>query len=106
MKYIKQLNIDFNNWDEYNDDINSFLNRDIYNKFKIGDIIECDIETPSKRKHITGTIKCLEDNDVLIEFNDDINGHSGESDCRCHNYNCWWYDDNDYLYIHKIHKIN
>jgi len=64
MKYIKKLNIDFNNWDEYNDDINSFINKDIYNHLNEGDIIECDIDIPSKRKHIIGTIKCLKDNDV------------------------------------------
>jgi len=106
MKYIKRLNIDFDNWD--NIEYNSKKLIDVYQNIDIGDGIICSFN--SKNRFYTyehGIIICKNYNNIGVKFDNIIyNGHDGLGLCDC-TMNCRFFDttlDYDDLIINKIIK--
>jgi len=117
MKYIKKLNIDFDNWDEiyYTTNIN-FKNIDpdenlhnVLKEFQIGDKILITDKRYGKKN--SATIMRILKKDILLKIHkNNINGHNGTSyqntSIKKCNRQCWWFsidpEQNHYnLIIHK-----
>jgi len=66
MKYIKELNIDFNNWDDINNDTIKFNN--LYKKIKVGDKILAII---NNKQQIWYSIELKKNKRLLIKNHND-----------------------------------
>jgi len=111
MKYIKKLNIDFNDWEEIDNHeiiINKKINDVDKSILNVNDIIIANfrIENFNYTNEI-GIIKFINNNKLCIDFKDSkqFHGHKGGG----LGYNCWNFNPNLYnwnLYIQKIIKNN
>ena len=112
MKYIKELNINFDDWDEVNNDIidiNKFL-LSAFESLEIGDKVLVDFtRNGNDYNKEWGTIKYKNNNVLCIEFENNIQGHDGFSaGCRGKSGHCWYFKNNSNesynLFIMKIKK--
>jgi len=107
MKYIKALNIDFNNWEEI--DINNKYLNDVFDELNIGDRILIDFVRygiiTQQMKNKWGIIKFKKDNVICIEFDDDIKGHDGiDKGCKGKDGHCWYFYKDNPRYNSSKHK--
>jgi len=109
MKYIKKLNINFNNWDEI---ITGYSLSDIINKLKVNDRINVSFtKNEITYKNIWGVIKYKDNNnnEICIEFDKNIKGHNGYEKCHGKLEHCWYFSTYSHygsynLYIYNIIK--
>jgi len=93
-KYIKNI-IDFNDWDEIDNDDNKYLN-EIFNNLYVGDrlLVNFNIKYGGipTGDYKWGVIKYKNEELICIEFDDNINGHDGNSGgCKGKNGHCWYF---------------
>jgi len=104
MKYIKKLNIDFDNWEEINYiDIQGSL-VDVYNLLKMNDRVNVSFRKEKNYNDEWGIIKFKSNDSICINFNNNINGHDGGSNCEGTIGHCWCFSKSvQYnLYIKKL----
>jgi len=115
MKYIKKLNINFDNWDEIKPNnnvinINKTLNK-AFNELHVGDKILIDfIKNGINYKDKWGLIKYKGDEPsfvpmICVEFDDNIDGHDGNNGCNGRHGHCWYFLKNSILDIDTFIKI-
>jgi len=105
VKYIKRLNIDFNDWEEVNYEmyINDVLSN-VFNKLKVNDKINVSFTKEKRYKKEWGIIKFKSNDSMCVEFDNNISGHDGNDKCSGKSKHCWYFGlSAQYrIYIHKL----